>query len=105
MNQYSGGIRRRRACRAAAGGAMGRRRHHPLQLAARRTYAPPRTGSFSTDPNSNTGYPDASEFNSTVLRDRGAGVKTMGTVPMIGWTTKRERACGYAWPDTARRKR
>jgi hypothetical protein len=23
-----------------------------------------------------------------VLRDRGAGVKTMGTVPMIGWTTE-----------------
>ena len=30
------------------------------------------------------------------MRDRGAGVKTMGTVPMIGWTTKRERACGYS---------
>jgi len=51
---------------------------------------------FSTDPNSNTGYPDSSEFNSTVLRDRNAGVKTMGTVPMIGWTTKRQRACGYS---------
>src|SRR5262249_599094 len=23
-------------------------------------------------------------------------VKTMGTVPMIGWTTKRERACGFS---------
>ena len=31
-----------------------------------------------------------------MLRDRGAGVKTVGTVPMIGWTTKRERACGYS---------
>jgi len=51
---------------------------------------------FSTDPNSNTGYPDSSEFNSTVLRDRDAGVKTMGTVPMIGWTTKRQRGCGYS---------
>jgi hypothetical protein len=36
---------------------------------------------FLTDPNSNTGYPDVSEFNNTVERDRRAGTLTMGTVP------------------------
>lgn len=51
---------------------------------------------FETDPNSNTQYPDVSEFNATVERDRGAGVMTMGTVPLIGWTTKRERACSFS---------
>jgi hypothetical protein len=51
---------------------------------------------FTTDPNANTGYPDASEFNDTVARDRAAGVRTMGTVPTIGWTTKRQRACGFS---------
>jgi hypothetical protein len=51
---------------------------------------------FLTDPNSNSGYPDVSEFNSTVERDRRVGTLTMGTVPMIGWTTKREKACGFS---------
>ena len=51
---------------------------------------------FETSPNSNTGYPDSSEFNDTVARDRGTGVKTMNTVPMVGWTTKREHVCGYS---------
>jgi hypothetical protein len=51
---------------------------------------------FLTDPNSNTGYPDVSEFNNTVERDRRVGTLTMGTVPMVGWTTKRERACGFS---------
>ena len=51
---------------------------------------------FSTDPNANTQYPDNSDFNTTVARDRSAGTLTMGTIPMIGWTTKRERACGFS---------
>lgn len=51
---------------------------------------------FLTDPNSNTGYPDVSEFNHTVERDRRVGTLTMGTVPMLGWTTKREHACGFS---------
>ncbi len=51
---------------------------------------------FLTDPNSNTGYPDVSEFNNTVERDRRVGTLTMGTVPMVGWTTKREHACGFS---------
>jgi len=51
---------------------------------------------FLTDPNSNTAYPDVSEFNNTVERDRRAGTLTMGTVPMVGWTTKREHACGFS---------
>lgn len=51
---------------------------------------------FTTDPNPNTAYPDASWFNDTVARDRAAGVRTMGTVPTIGWATKRQRACGFS---------
>lgn len=51
---------------------------------------------FSTDPNGNSGYPDRSEFNDTVERDRASGVRTMGTVPTIGWTTRRQRACGFS---------
>jgi Glycoside hydrolase family 44 len=51
---------------------------------------------FSTDPNANTGYPDDSEFNDMVARDRATGTLSMGTIPMIGWTTRRERACGFS---------
>ena len=51
---------------------------------------------FSTDPNSNTQYPDSSDFNNTVAQDRSTGTLTMGTIPLIGWTTRRERACGFS---------
>jgi len=51
---------------------------------------------FLTDPNSNTAYPDVSEFNNTVERDRRVGTLTMGTVPMVGWTTRREHVCGFS---------
>ena len=51
---------------------------------------------FSTDPNANTGYPDESEFNDMVARDQASGTLSMGTIPMVGWTTRRERACGFS---------
>jgi len=43
---------------------------------------------FEVAPNKNTGYPDISQFNSQVIGDRASGAKTMGTMPVIGWTTK-----------------
>jgi hypothetical protein len=51
---------------------------------------------FETLPNSNTNYPDTSEFNSQVIANTAAGVKTMGTLPVIGWTAKRARACSFS---------
>ena len=43
---------------------------------------------FEIAPNTNTKYPDESEFNAQVIGDRAAGVKTLGSVPVIGWVAK-----------------
>jgi hypothetical protein len=55
---------------------------------------------FETDPNSNAAYPDVSDFNSQVAADKSNGTLTLGTVPLIGWTTRRPannaRACGFS---------
>ena len=52
---------------------------------------------FTTSPNSNTQYPDVSEFNSYVEQDRRTGTKTMATMPIIGWVTKaRATLCGFS---------
>ena len=37
---------------------------------------------FETLPNSNTQYPDVSDFNTQVENDRTTGAKTLGTVPV-----------------------
>ena len=39
---------------------------------------------FEVAPNTNTKYPDESEFNAQVIEDRAVGAKTMGTVPADG---------------------
>ncbi|MGC2637133.1 MAG: glycoside hydrolase family 44 protein, partial [Acidobacteriaceae bacterium] len=51
---------------------------------------------FETDPNSNTAYPDTSQFNSEVEQDEQTHTLTLGTMPLIGWTTTRQQACSYA---------
>jgi len=51
---------------------------------------------FETNPNGNKKYPDVSEFNAQVERDRATKTMTIGTVPLIGRTTKREAACSFA---------
>jgi len=43
---------------------------------------------FEIAPNSNTNYPDESEFNSQVIGDRAVGAKTLLSVPVIGWVAK-----------------
>ena len=43
---------------------------------------------FEIAPNSNTNYPDQSEFNSQVTGDRAVGAKTLLSVPVIGWVAK-----------------
>jgi hypothetical protein len=49
---------------------------------------------YENDPNSNTQYPDVSEFNSQVIGDRAAGARTMGTVPVMGWVAKSHAMAG-----------
>jgi hypothetical protein len=51
---------------------------------------------FETDPNTNTAYPDTSEFNSQVEADERSHTLTLGTVPLIGWTTTRKPACSFS---------
>jgi hypothetical protein len=51
---------------------------------------------YETTPNHNTAYPEVSEFNSQVERDRRYGSVTVATVPLIGYTTKRQQACGFS---------
>ena len=50
---------------------------------------------FETNPEDNTKYPDVSYFNKQVEHDRATKTLTIGTVPLIGWTTKRVKACSY----------
>jgi hypothetical protein len=68
---------------------------------------------FEIAPNSNTNYPDQSEFNSQVIGDRAAGARTLLSVPVIGWVAKsRTRGSSFSvakygpqqkadpnWPD------
>jgi hypothetical protein len=49
---------------------------------------------YENFPNSNTQYPDVSEFNSQVRGDRANGTKTMGTVPVMGWVAKSRTFAG-----------
>ena len=52
---------------------------------------------FEIAPNTNTGYPDTSEFNSQAMGDRASGARTMATMPVIGWTAKtRTRGSSYS---------
>lgn len=51
---------------------------------------------FETIPNGNTDYPDVSDFNKQVEQDAATGTMTIGTMPVIGWTTKRQLACGFS---------
>ena len=55
---------------------------------------------FETMPNTNASYPDTSDFNAQVLADKANQTKTLGTVPLIGWTSTRPsgnaRACGFS---------
>jgi hypothetical protein len=50
---------------------------------------------FETNPNDNQKFPDVSEFNRQADRDRATKTLSIGTVPLIGWTTKRVKACSY----------
>jgi hypothetical protein len=50
---------------------------------------------FETSPNDNQKYPDVSAFNSQADRDRSTKTLSIGTVPLIGWTTQRVKACSY----------
>jgi hypothetical protein len=52
---------------------------------------------FEVLPNTNSAYPDVSDFNTQVTHDAGAGTKTMGSVPVTGWTVKsRTKACSFS---------
>ena len=46
--------------------------------------------------NSNTAYPDVSQVNSQIVQDQGDHSKSLISVPMIGYTTKRVKACSYS---------
>lgn len=50
---------------------------------------------FETNPNKNTQYPEVSEFNSIVDRNRSTHTMTISTMPLIGWMTKRQKACSF----------
>ncbi len=43
---------------------------------------------FEVAPNTNTKYPDESEFNAQVIEDRAVGAKTLASVPAMGWVAK-----------------
>jgi len=49
---------------------------------------------YENIPNSNTQYPDVSEFNTQVMGDRETGTKTMGTLPVMGWVAKTRTMSG-----------
>jgi len=51
---------------------------------------------FETLPNTNTAYPDVSQFNTQVEMDEQYGSVTLATMPLIGFTTKRARDCGFS---------
>jgi hypothetical protein len=41
-------------------------------------------------------YQENSQFNQQVASDISTGTATLGTVPLIGWTTKRSSACSFS---------
>jgi hypothetical protein len=43
-----------------------------------------------------TGQEDTSEFNQMVARNAALGVKTLGTVPVLGWVAKDSTSCGFS---------
>jgi len=51
---------------------------------------------FENFPGTTAGYPDISEFNTQVTQDKANGTRTIGTVPMLGWTPQRNTACSYS---------
>lgn len=51
---------------------------------------------FEVIPNTNTKYPDESEFNTQVIGDRAVGAKTLASVPAMGWVAK-SRAHGASF--------
>lgn len=51
---------------------------------------------FENFPGTTAGYPDISEFNTQVTQDKANGTRTMGTVPLLGWTPQRNTACSYS---------
>jgi len=52
---------------------------------------------FTSTPNQNGTPPEGSEFNLQVEQDLRTGTRTMGTVPLIGWTTKAHQTmCGFS---------
>jgi hypothetical protein len=51
---------------------------------------------FENNINSNTAYPGVSDFNTQVERDHQYGSKTVATMPLIGYTTKRVSACSFS---------
>jgi hypothetical protein len=52
---------------------------------------------FEVLPNTNSAFPDVSDFNTQVTQDKTAGAKTMGSVPVAGWTAKsRTKACSFS---------
>jgi hypothetical protein len=51
---------------------------------------------FENTPGPNSGYPDASLFNTQIEQDQSSGTRTMATIPMVGWTTLRSTACSYS---------
>ena len=51
---------------------------------------------FENFPGTTAGFPDTSEFNTQVTQDKAAGTRTLGTVPMLGWTPQRNTACSYS---------
>ena len=51
---------------------------------------------FENSINTNTAYPDVSQFNSQVAADAQYGSKTLAGVPLIGYTTKRISACSFS---------
>jgi hypothetical protein len=44
----------------------------------------------------NTAYPDTSQTNTQIGQDEASNTKTILTVPMTGWVTKRVQACSYS---------
>jgi len=51
---------------------------------------------FENSPGSATDYPQNSEFNTQVIADAANGTRTLGTVPLVGWTPLRNNACSYS---------
>ena len=43
-----------------------------------------------------TGQKDTSEFNAMVTSNASLGVKTLGTVPVLGWVAKDSTSCGFS---------